>query len=125
MGLPMSQYDKDDMDPMGMLKLDVLGVRMQSAMAYAIREIERTQNRHIELDEIPKDDAKTFELIRTTNTLGIFQIESPLPRRTPRVRQGRIPSPGFETNPSRNLRRGYLPRTRASHFRQNDRLRFS
>jgi error-prone DNA polymerase len=46
-------------------------------MAYAIREIERTQNRHIELDEIPKDDAKTFELIRTTNTLGIFQIESP------------------------------------------------
>jgi error-prone DNA polymerase len=77
MGLPMSQYDKDDMDPMGMLKLDVLGVRMQSAMAYAIREIERTQNRHIELDEIPKDDAKTFELIRTTNTLGIFQIESP------------------------------------------------
>jgi error-prone DNA polymerase len=77
MGLPMSQYDKDDMDPMGMLKLDVLGVRMQSAMAYAIREIEKTQNRHIELDEIPKDDAKTFELIRTTNTLGIFQIESP------------------------------------------------
>jgi error-prone DNA polymerase len=65
------------MDPMGMLKLDVLGVRMQSAMAYAIREIEKTQNRHIELDEIPKDDAKTFELIRTTNTLGIFQIESP------------------------------------------------
>jgi error-prone DNA polymerase len=77
MGLPMSQYDKDDMDPMGMLKLDVLGVRMQSAMAYAIREIEKTTSQHIELDEIPKDDTKTFELIRTTNTLGIFQIESP------------------------------------------------
>ena len=77
MGLPMSQYDKDDMDPMGMLKLDVLGVRMQSAMAYAVREIEKTTDKHIELDEIPKDDPKTFELIRTTNTLGIFQIESP------------------------------------------------
>ena len=77
MGLPMSQFDKDDMDPMGMLKLDVLGVRMQSAMAYAIREIEKTTKQHIELDEIPKDDPATFELIRTTNTLGIFQIESP------------------------------------------------
>ncbi len=77
MGLPMSQYDKDDMDPMGMLKLDVLGVRMQSAMAYAVREIEKTKNISLELDDIPKDDPKTFELIRTTNTLGIFQIESP------------------------------------------------
>ena len=77
MGLPMSQYDKDDMDPMGMLKLDVLGVRMQSAMAYAVREIEKTKSITLELDDIPKDDAKTFELIRTTNTLGIFQIESP------------------------------------------------
>ncbi|HEV7167093.1 MAG TPA: PHP domain-containing protein, partial [Micrococcaceae bacterium] len=41
LGLPMSQFDKHDMDPMGMLKLDVLGVRMQSAMAYAVREITR------------------------------------------------------------------------------------
>ncbi|MEY4275682.1 MAG: hypothetical protein RIS26_145 [Actinomycetota bacterium] len=77
MGLPMSQYDKDDMDPMGMLKLDVLGVRMQSAMAYAVREIEKTTGNHLELDDIPKDDPETFKLIRTTNTLGIFQIESP------------------------------------------------
>ena len=37
----MSQFDKHDMDPMGMLKLDVLGVRMQSAMAFAVREIIR------------------------------------------------------------------------------------
>jgi len=77
MGLPMSQFDKDDMDPMGLLKLDVLGVRMQSAMAYAVREIEKTRGTHIELDDIPKDDQETFKLIRTTNTLGIFQIESP------------------------------------------------
>ena len=77
LGLPMSQFDKDDMDPMGMLKLDVLGVRMQSAMAYAVREVERTKGETIELDDIPKDDEATFEAIRTTNTLGIFQIESP------------------------------------------------
>ena len=76
-GLPMSQFDKDDMDPMGMLKLDVLGVRMQSTMAYAVREIERVSGKVIDLDAVPRDDAETFKAIRTTNTLGIFQIESP------------------------------------------------
>jgi error-prone DNA polymerase len=76
-GLPMSQFDKDDMDPMGMLKLDVLGVRMQSTMAYAVREIERVSGKVLDLDAVPRDDAETFKAIRTTNTLGIFQIESP------------------------------------------------
>ena len=77
LGLPMSQFDKDDMDPMGMLKLDVLGVRMQSAMAYAVREIERVRGQSLDLDAIPRDDPQTFKDIRSTNTLGIFQIESP------------------------------------------------
>jgi error-prone DNA polymerase len=77
LGLPMSQFDKDDMDPMGMLKLDILGVRMQSSMAYAIREIERVSQKSIDLDAIPRDDSETFKQIRTTNTLGVFQIESP------------------------------------------------
>ncbi|MEY4559813.1 MAG: hypothetical protein RLZ82_828, partial [Actinomycetota bacterium] len=76
-GLPMSQFDKDDMDPMGMLKLDVLGVRMQSTMAYAVREIERVHGKVLDLDAVARDDAETFKAIRTTNTLGIFQIESP------------------------------------------------
>ena len=75
--LPMSQFDKDDMDPMGLLKLDVLGVRMQSSMAYAVREIERVRGERIDLDAIALDDPETFRSIRTTNTLGIFQIESP------------------------------------------------
>ena len=77
MGLPMSQFDKDDMDPMGLLKLDVLGVRMQSTMAYAVREIERIHNKKLDLEAIDLADAATFENINTTNTLGIFQIESP------------------------------------------------
>ena len=77
LGLPMSQFDKDDMDPMGLLKLDVLGVRMQSAMAYAVREISRVRGENLDLDNIPRDDPETFKTIRTTNTLGIFQIESP------------------------------------------------
>jgi error-prone DNA polymerase len=77
LGLPMSQFDKDDMDPMGLLKLDVLGVRMQSAMAYAVREISRVRGQEIDLDNVARDDEATFKTIRTTNTLGIFQIESP------------------------------------------------
>lgn len=74
---PMSQFDKDDVETMGLLKLDVLGIRMQSAMAHAVDEIARTTGDVVELDSIPFDDAKTFALIQSTRTLGCFQIESP------------------------------------------------
>ncbi|MHB0928389.1 MAG: DNA polymerase III subunit alpha [Candidatus Nanopelagicales bacterium] len=74
---PMSQFDKDDVETMGLLKLDVLGIRMQSAMAHAIDEIARTTGEVVELDGIPFDDEATYELIRSTRTLGCFQIESP------------------------------------------------
>ena len=77
MGLPMSQFDKHDMDPMGLLKLDVLGVRMQSTIAYALKEVTRTTGEHIDLGAVPLDDAETFALIQSTHTLGCFQIESP------------------------------------------------
>lgn len=77
MGLPMSQFDKHDMDPMGFLKLDILGVRMQSAIAYTIAEVERTTGERIDLEQVPLDDPATYAMIRTTHTLGCFQIESP------------------------------------------------
>ena len=76
-GYPMSQWDKDDVESVGLLKLDILGVRMQSAMAHALSEISRVDKKEIPLDEIPLDDIKTFTLIRSTKTLGVFQIESP------------------------------------------------
>ncbi|MGW0663054.1 DNA polymerase III subunit alpha [Streptodolium elevatio] len=74
---PMSQFGKDDVEDLGLLKLDVLGVRMQSAMAHALDEVERTGGGRIDLDAVPFDDPDTFELIRSTRTLGCFQIESP------------------------------------------------
>ncbi|WP_129658942.1 DNA polymerase III subunit alpha [Rothia uropygialis] len=77
MGLPMSQFDKHDMDPMGLLKLDILGVRMQSSMAYTLQEIERTEGHKPNLEAIDTQDRATFDLIRSTRTLGCFQIESP------------------------------------------------
>ncbi|MDI2126172.1 DNA polymerase III subunit alpha [Yinghuangia seranimata] len=74
---PMSQFGKDDVEDLGLLKLDVLGVRMQSAMAHALDEVERTGGGRVDLDAVPFDDPETFELIRSTRTLGCFQIESP------------------------------------------------
>ena len=76
-GYPMVVFDKDDVEAIGLLKLDVLGVRMQSAISYALTEIERTQDRKIDIDAVALDDQKTYELIQSTRTLGIFQIESP------------------------------------------------
>ncbi|HEX5016425.1 MAG TPA: DNA polymerase III subunit alpha [Actinomycetes bacterium] len=79
MGFAMSQFDKDDVEHLGLLKLDVLGIRMQSAMAYALDEIERVEGveQRPDLDALPLDDPATFDLVRSTHTLGCFQIESP------------------------------------------------
>ena len=76
-GYPMVAFDKDGVEAVGLLKLDVLGVRMQSAIAYSIKEIQRTHNEVIDIDYVPLDDKATYELIQSTRTLGIFQIESP------------------------------------------------
>ncbi len=76
-GFPMSHFDKDDVEEMGLLKLDVLGVRMQSSMAHAVSEIVRVSGESVDLDAQPLDDPQTFELIQSTRTLGCFQIESP------------------------------------------------
>ena len=77
-GFPMSQFDKDDVEDLGFLKLDVLGIRMQSALAHALGEIERTEGRAPDIDALaPFDDPGTWDLIQHAQTLGCFQIESP------------------------------------------------
>ena len=75
--LPLSHLDKDDAEIAGVIKLDVLGVRMQSAMAYTLNEIERTHGDKVDLDAIDKTDKSTYEMISQARTLGCFQIESP------------------------------------------------
>jgi error-prone DNA polymerase len=79
-GFPMSQFDKADVEALGLLKLDVLGIRMQSAMAHAVSEIRRLDGVEIDLDDeaqVPFDDSTTFRMISEAKTLGVFQIESP------------------------------------------------
>jgi error-prone DNA polymerase len=77
LGYPMSQFDKDDVEELGLLKLDLLGIRMQSAIAHALDEVVRVDGETVDIDGVPRDDPTTFELIRSTRTLGMFQIESP------------------------------------------------
>ena len=76
-GHRMVQADKDDVELLGYLKLDILGVRMLSSMRHALDEIARTTGEKVDLERIPLDDAATFEMIRASDTLGCFQIESP------------------------------------------------
>jgi error-prone DNA polymerase len=76
-GHRMIQADKDDVELLGYLKLDVLGIRMLSSMRHALDEIARTTGEKVDLDRISTDDEPTFELIRASDTLGCFQIESP------------------------------------------------
>jgi error-prone DNA polymerase len=76
-GFRMIQFDKHDVEALGLLKLDVIGIRMLSSMTHAAREIERATGERIDLDRIARDDEGTFELIRGSRTLGCFQIESP------------------------------------------------
>ncbi len=77
-GYPMSQFDKDDVEDLGLLKLDVLGIRMQSSIAHALTEIERVEGVRVDLEALaPFDDPDTYDLIARAATLGCFQIESP------------------------------------------------
>jgi error-prone DNA polymerase len=77
LGFPMSQFDKDDVEDLGLLKLDLLGIRMQSAISHALGEVARVEGVEVDIDAVPRDDPETFALVQSTRTLGCFQIESP------------------------------------------------
>ncbi|MEX2619929.1 MAG: DNA polymerase III subunit alpha [Egibacteraceae bacterium] len=76
-GFAMAQFDKDDVEALGLCKLDVLAVRMLSSMAHCVQEVVRTRGVELDFEEVAWDDDPTYELIRSTRTLGMFQIESP------------------------------------------------
>jgi error-prone DNA polymerase len=77
LGFPMSQFDKDDVEDLGLLKLDLLGIRMQSAISHALTEVKRVDGEEVDIDTIDRADPATFALVQSTRTLGCFQIESP------------------------------------------------
>jgi error-prone DNA polymerase len=75
-GRQIVQWDKDSCADAGLLKIDLLGLGMLSAVERCVEEIERVRGERIDLSRIPLDDGPTFESIRAAETTGVFQIES-------------------------------------------------
>jgi len=87
-GRVVAQWDKDDCEDLGIVKVDLLGLGMMSVMQDAF-ELCRERGRPLDLAHIPKDDPATFEMMRQADTIGVFQIESraqmaTLPRMKPK-----------------------------------------
>jgi error-prone DNA polymerase len=74
-GRVVAQWDKDDCEDLGIVKVDLLGLGMMSVMQDAF-DLCRERGRPLDLAHIPKDDAKTFAMMQTADTIGVFQIES-------------------------------------------------
>jgi error-prone DNA polymerase len=123
-GRVVAQWDKDDCEDLGIVKVDLLGLGMMSVMQDAL-ELCRERGRPLDLAHIPKDDEKTFEIMQHADTIGVFQIESraqmaTLPRMKPKsfydvvievaiIRPG--PIQGDMVHPYLNRRAGREPVT--------------
>ena len=74
-GRVVAQWDKDDCEDLGIVKVDLLGLGMMSVMQDAF-ELCRERGRPLDLAHIPTDDAPTYEMMQKADTIGVFQIES-------------------------------------------------
>jgi len=75
-GRQIVQWDKDSCSDAGLLKIDLLGLGMLSAVERCVDEVERTRGQPLDLSRIPLDDRETYASIRAAETTGVFQIES-------------------------------------------------
>jgi error-prone DNA polymerase len=83
------QWDKDDLETLGLLKVDVLALGMLSCIRKALDLIERHRGRRFTLATIPAEDADTYAMLCRGDSIGVFQVESRaqqamLPRLKPR-----------------------------------------
>ena len=74
-GRVVAQWDKDDCEDLGIVKVDLLGLGMMSVMQDAL-ELCGRRGRPLDLAHIPKNDPATFEIMQHADTIGVFQIES-------------------------------------------------
>ncbi len=73
----ISQFDMYDIESLGLLKVDFLGLRNQTLLELAVKLIEERHGIHLDIDNIPMDDPDTFRLIQSGQTIGTFQLASP------------------------------------------------
>ncbi len=83
------QWDKDDLDAVGLLKVDVLALGMLTALQKMLRLVSERQGCSFGLGDIPRGDQATYDMVCAADTVGVFQIESRaqmgmLPRLQPR-----------------------------------------
>ncbi len=88
-GRTVIQWNKDDLDELGILKVDILALGMLSALRRCFELVANHHGRLLSLATIPADDADTYDMICEADTIGVFQIESRaqmsmLPRLRPR-----------------------------------------
>ena len=83
------QWDKDDLEDLGLFKVDLLGLGALTQLDLGFRLLDRHYGRTLSLDRIPQDDPQTYDQMCRSDTVGVFQIESRaqmamLPRLRPR-----------------------------------------
>jgi error-prone DNA polymerase len=71
----VAQWDKDDCEDLGIIKVDFLGLGMMSVLQDSI-ELTRARGHPVDLANLPPDDPKSFEMMQNADTIGVFQIES-------------------------------------------------
>ncbi len=75
-GVLATQYSMGPIEELGLLKMDFLGLSNLTIIKNALRIIKKVYGKDINIDEIPMDDKKTFELLQKGETTGVFQLES-------------------------------------------------
>jgi DNA polymerase-3 subunit alpha len=71
----VTQYEMHGVEDLGLLKMDFLGLRNLDVIEITLDLIERSTGTRPDVDDIPLDDAKTFDLLRAGDTIGVFQLE--------------------------------------------------
>jgi len=74
-GRVVAQWDKDDCEELGIIKVDLLGLGMMAALEEAVT-LSNARGRPVDLAQLPENDPATFELLRRADTIGLFQVES-------------------------------------------------
>jgi DNA polymerase-3 subunit alpha len=72
----VTQYSMNPLGDLGLLKMDFLGLKTLTVIKDTLDLIEALSGQRIDMDKIPLDDAKTFDLLAKANTIGVFQLES-------------------------------------------------
>lgn len=72
----VTQFSMEPVEKLGLVKMDFLGLRTLSILEGALENIKISGYESIDLEKIPMDDKKTFEMLRDADTLGVFQLES-------------------------------------------------